>query len=284
MRARTTAPLMAILLSIMPCGVACADDAPAERKDTHAPPENATREVAFRYTADQVAAWPEGKVDGHAVRICPTIQAPEGWEMNHHLVTAVYEGDGSVAVSVAHHEEDRLDKALKEKGRRSSFRALKSGQPRRIVSGFKRERFAWLILRVQGDVRVKEIVHKSWRGRHAILGHLPGFFEFENGRLPYRLMYPRDYDPKKSYPLVLSVHGSGGVGVDNARSMERIILARSLFLKYFFEKDFECFSLVPQIPADKVIPEPYWPQGPRGKPTPLYHPDWPAVNGVSYVL
>jgi predicted peptidase len=50
-----------------------------------------------------------------------------------------------------------------------------------------------------------------------------------------------------------------------------------LFTQYYFDKDLECFSLVPQIPAGKSVPGAYWPRGAKGQPA-TYHPDWPAVN------
>ncbi|MCP4375495.1 MAG: hypothetical protein GY794_04885, partial [bacterium] len=98
--------------------------------------------------------------------------------------------------------------------------------------------------------------------------------------LRFRMMLPRNFDPrqKKKYPLVISVSGSGGVGRDNRRNMEMVILARNLFTTYLNDEQFECISLVPQIPTGKDVPKPYWPKGPLGKPTPIYHPDWPAVN------
>ena len=40
--------------------------------------------------------------------------------------------------------------------------------------------------------------------------------EFEG--MPYRLMKPIDFDPEKTYPLILSLHGKGGTGTDNLRS------------------------------------------------------------------
>jgi len=60
--------------------------------------------------------------------------------------------------------------------------------------------------------------------------------------------------------------------------MEMVILARHLFTERFNDPQLQCFSIVPQIPANRDIPAPYWPKGPQGRPTQPYHPDWPAVN------
>lgn len=38
--------------------------------------------------------------------------------------------------------------------------------------------------------------------------------------LPYRLFVPQNYDRKKKYPLVVYLHGSGGVGDDNLKQIQ----------------------------------------------------------------
>ena len=38
--------------------------------------------------------------------------------------------------------------------------------------------------------------------------------------LPYRLFVPQNYDRKKSYPLVVYLHGGGGVGDDNLKQIQ----------------------------------------------------------------
>jgi len=37
--------------------------------------------------------------------------------------------------------------------------------------------------------------------------------------MPYRLMKPINFDPKKRYPLIVSLHGSGGRGSDNVKQL-----------------------------------------------------------------
>ena len=61
--------------------------------------------------------------------------------------------------------------------------------------------------------------------------------------MPYRVMEPYNYDPEKSYPLILSLHGAGGRGDDNSmqiRAWNRWILKEDWREKY------PCFVIAPQ--------------------------------------
>ena len=40
-------------------------------------------------------------------------------------------------------------------------------------------------------------------------------FNFNESRLNYRILYPKNFDKKKSYPLTLFLHGIGERGDDN---------------------------------------------------------------------
>lgn len=236
------------------------------------------REITTCFSAKEILTWPYGKVNGTDCRVSPTLAAPAGYEVNHHRVIVNFVGSGIVKLSVAHSTSNRLDKAVENKRLHSTFRTLESSREVTVTSGQTSERYAWLILQTIGDVHISEIRYSFWRGRGTLAGHVARTFEFAGARLPYRLMYPRNYDPRKAYPLVLSVSGSGGVGTDNIRNMEKVILARYLFLNYFHDAKLQCFSLVPQIPPKSVIPRPYWPAGTLGRPTPIFHPDCAVVN------
>jgi predicted peptidase len=64
--------------------------------------------------------------------------------------------------------------------------------------------------------------------------------------LKYRLMKPIDFDPAKSYPLIVSLHGGGGRGTDNVRNVRNwneYMAAESLRRKH------PCFVLAPQSDA-----------------------------------
>ena len=65
--------------------------------------------------------------------------------------------------------------------------------------------------------------------------------------LQYRLMMPLEYDSSKKYPLVVSLHGSGGRGTDNARQLVTS-LSPHLLSKPENRKKYPAFLFVPQCP------------------------------------
>lgn len=68
--------------------------------------------------------------------------------------------------------------------------------------------------------------------------------------LPYRLLYPENYDKSQKYPLLLFLHGAGERGNDNEK---QLVHGSKLFLSEAARRDFPCFILMPQCPADS-----YW--------------------------
>jgi dienelactone hydrolase len=270
---KTAAAAVAGLLTFV--AIACADRPRPEQN-----PRPATQpwtSVRRSFTAEKVRAWETIEVEGKPCLASPKLSAGSGNELNHHRVTVACAGDGIVEASIAHGDSTSLEKVLASRHRRRPFRRVASGKRVKITTPYAGQRNAWLLLRVGDGAKVQAVQWEAWRGEKTLYGHEPKAFEFAGAKLPYRLMYPRDYDPARSYPLVISVHGSGGIGTGNRRSMEMVILARYLFTRYYDEPEMACFSLVPQIPPNEAIPEPYWPRGKRGAPD-RYHPDWPAVN------
>jgi len=241
-------------------------------------PPRHREEIRASCSPQQMLTWPEVRLEGKVFRASACMEQPRGYEVNHHRLTVRYSGSGSVELSVAHSTTNDLKEALTKAALHSRPAKRASGATLTVRSSLPRERCAWLLIRTEGPVTVESIDYVFWRGRQTVYGHLPTTYEFGGAKLPYRIMWPRKLEAGKRYPLVISVAGSGSVGSDNIRNMERVILARHLFYQYYHDDELACFSLVPQIPHEKSIPAPYWPKGPRGAPTPVYHPDWPAVN------
>lgn len=80
------------------------------------------------------------------------------------------------------------------------------------------------------------------------------------GKLPYRLLVPKGYDPKdekKQYPLVLFLHGAGERGTDNAAQLKwgGALLAGDVQAKE------PCFVVAPQCPPNKQWVNTPWAKG-----------------------
>lgn len=75
-------------------------------------------------------------------------------------------------------------------------------------------------------------------------------FVHSNDSLPYRILFPEVYDKKKSYPLVVLLHGGGERGADNEKQLTH---GASLFLESSNRTHFPCIVVVPQCPESS-----YW--------------------------
>lgn len=68
--------------------------------------------------------------------------------------------------------------------------------------------------------------------------------------LPYRLLLPDDYDPKKKYPLVIFLHGAGERGNDNEK---QLVHGAELFLRDSTRKKYPAIVVFPQCSENS-----YW--------------------------
>jgi predicted peptidase len=68
--------------------------------------------------------------------------------------------------------------------------------------------------------------------------------------LPYRILFPEDYDHQKNYPLLVFLHGAGERGSDNEKQLTH---GASLFLKPENRKNFPAIILFPQCATES-----YW--------------------------
>ena len=73
-------------------------------------------------------------------------------------------------------------------------------------------------------------------------------FVFADGKvLPYRILYPANYDKTKKYPLLLLLHGAGERGKDNEKQLAH---GSKLFITEENRKNFPAIVIFPQCPAE----------------------------------
>jgi predicted peptidase len=72
------------------------------------------------------------------------------------------------------------------------------------------------------------------------------FTDSKGKTIPYRLLKPDNYDPKKSYPLVVFFHGAGEHGDDNEKHLIHVVPD---YCKPEHRKMYPCFLVAPQCPA-----------------------------------
>ena len=73
-------------------------------------------------------------------------------------------------------------------------------------------------------------------------------FVFGEGKvLPYRILYPANYDKTKKYPLLLFLHGAGERGKDNEKQLAH---GSKLFITEENRKNFPAIVVFPQCPQE----------------------------------
>lgn len=75
-------------------------------------------------------------------------------------------------------------------------------------------------------------------------------FRADGVSLPYRILFPEQYDEQKKYPLILVLHGAGERGNDNEK---QLIHGSELFLDSAVRKNYPAIVVFPQCPQDN-----YW--------------------------
>jgi len=73
-------------------------------------------------------------------------------------------------------------------------------------------------------------------------------FKYADGQvLPYRILYPENYDKNKKYPLLLLLHGAGERGKDNEKQLTH---GSKLFITAENRKNFPAIVVFPQCPEE----------------------------------
>lgn len=77
-----------------------------------------------------------------------------------------------------------------------------------------------------------------------------GSFIKKNDTLPYRILFPLNFDASKKYPLIFVLHGSGERGNNNE---DQLKYGTELFLKDSIRKNYPAIVIYPQCPSKS-----YW--------------------------
>ena len=81
------------------------------------------------------------------------------------------------------------------------------------------------------------------------------FSDADGGKLPYRLLKPKDYDVKKKYPLVVFLHGAGERGTDNNA---QLVHGMADFADDKIMEKYPALVIAPQCPEGKQWVEVPW--------------------------
>lgn len=85
-----------------------------------------------------------------------------------------------------------------------------------------------------------------------------GIYVQQQDTLPYRILYPAQYDSSVRYPLLVFLHGSGDRGSDNEAPLHNL---PGVFLSDYYRAAFPCFIVVPQCgKGDAWVTFPGFPQ------------------------
>ncbi|RYY35158.1 MAG: phospholipase [Sphingobacteriaceae bacterium] len=74
-----------------------------------------------------------------------------------------------------------------------------------------------------------------------------GLYAVKGDTLPYRILFPLNFNPAQKYPLVVVLHGAGERGNNNEAQLTH---GGDLFLKPNVREDFPAIVVFPQCPAD----------------------------------
>ncbi len=83
---------------------------------------------------------------------------------------------------------------------------------------------------------------------------------YQKATLPYRIAFPVNYDPTKSYPIILCLHGAGERGTDNETHVRKHGMVTS-YANRTNKYNHPCFVVAPQCPKTKKWNYVDWNQG-----------------------
>lgn len=195
-----------------------------------------------------LTSWYEYNHNGKIYQVSPLVSKSN--EINNHKITVDFtsiSGTGYVNAIIAYDAIDFSNSSLLK----TDSKQLTSGQESLIIFPYSVSK-SRLVLEIGGDAQVTKVNHTYWQGINTIWGYEPQIFNFSGSYIPYRIIYPKNYDSSsgKKYPVIFYFPGGGEVGKDNYRQ----VTATSSFANYYFRNfyqnpEFEAFSIIAQNPT-----------------------------------
>lgn len=108
-------------------------------------------------------------------------------------------------------------------------------------------------------------------------------FTASNGyKLNYRILYPLNYSPQKTYPVILFLHGAGERGNDNEK---QLALGGDMFASYENQTKYPAIIIAPQCPEGERWSSYTHPRDNNGvRLFPVSSPAAPAMKAVKEML
>lgn len=97
----------------------------------------------------------------------------------------------------------------------------------------------------RGHVEKWDRLMEGWLGDQKLYNPLEKYEKRTFNNLPYRVLYPENYDRSKKYPLVLFLHGRGECGTDNEK---QLVHGAKMFISPENRRAFPAIVLFPQCP------------------------------------
>lgn len=103
----------------------------------------------------------------------------------------------------------------------------------------------------------------------------------KEGTLPYRILFPYEFNKKQKYPLILVLHGAGERGSDNELQLTH---GSGLFLEEKVRKKFPAIVVFPQCPAESYWSNLHRTEESDGKRSYEFRPDGEPTKAMTILL
>ena len=222
---------------------------------------------------------------GKTFFISPVIDTGANSEQLHHWLNITYTATGpgeEVNVFVGHSSSNDLTDMMDESY--SYFpKLINNGETTHLPGIFSNKRYSWIVVE-NISANINYINHTQIVNSDSIYGHKVRQFNFANSHLNYDILYPNNYNPSKSYPLIVVGSGSDTIG-NFGGSSGGSGFSYVYYKDYYLDLNLEAFIVNVQVPygynysSGFLIPNPFYPNfGDIGGKTLYYNNSFTTIN------